>query len=214
MTKLGPNERLYPVVKIGMVVDALKDEGVSPKDALAGIRVSETQLGSPAVRVCANEVIQSYCNAIRLSRNPHFAYQTGLRFHVSTYGMYGFAILSSTDFRRTMAFAVQYHQLAAPLVDVQFAEQDKVAVWTMSPFPFPEVDATLYKFIVELQVGVHVSLHRDFMGQSFGASKLDFTFGRPRGAKNDVEVFGCPVLYGQQMFIRPRLAECPTEFWK
>src|SRR5580700_9694050 len=151
MTKLGPNEKLYPVVKIAMVVDALKDEGVSPKDALAGIRVSETQLGSPAVRVSANEVIQSYCNAIRLSRNPHFAYQTGLRFHVSTYGMYGFAILSSTDFRRTMAFVVEYHQLAAPLVDVQFSEQDKVAVWTMSPFPFPQVDAPLYKFIVELQ---------------------------------------------------------------
>src|SRR6202011_6332034 len=96
MTKLGPNERLYPVVKIRVVVDALKDEGVSPKDALAGIRVSEAQLGSPAVRVSANEVIQSYCNAIRLSRNPHFAYQTGLSFHVSTYGVYGFAILSST----------------------------------------------------------------------------------------------------------------------
>src|ERR1700732_3985331 len=111
---------------------------------------------------------------------------SGLRFHVSTYGMYGFAILSSTDFRRTMAFAVEYHQLAAPLVDVQFSEQDKVAVWTMSPFPFPQVDAPLYKFIVELQTGVHVSLHRDIMGQSFGASGLQFTFGRPRGAKNDV----------------------------
>ena len=60
MTKLGPNEKLYPVVKIAMVVDALKDEGVPPKDALAGIRVSETQLGSPTVRVSANEVIQSF----------------------------------------------------------------------------------------------------------------------------------------------------------
>src|SRR5258707_1082669 len=197
MTKPAPNEKVYPVVKVAIVIDALKDEGVSPKDALAGTRVSETELGSPAVRVSANEVIQSYCNAIRLFRNPHFGYQTGLRFHVSTYGMYGFAILSSTDFRRTMAFAVEYHQLTAPRVDIQFSEQDKVAVWTMSPFPFPQVDAPLYKFIVELQAGVHLSLHRDFMGQSFGASELHFTFGRPRGAKNDVEVFGCPVLYEQ-----------------
>ncbi|HEX9468142.1 MAG TPA: AraC family transcriptional regulator [Bradyrhizobium sp.] len=197
MTKLGPSEKLYPVVKIAMVVDALKDEGVSAKEALAGIHLSETQLCSPEVRVSANQVIQSYCNAIRQSRNPHFAYLTGLRFHVSTYGMYGFAMLSSTDFRRTMAFAVEYHQLAAPLVDVQFSEQGKVAVWTMTPFPFPQVDAPLYKFIVELQAGVHVSLHRDIMGQSFHASKLHFTFGRPRGAQKDVEVFGCPVVYGQ-----------------
>jgi AraC-like DNA-binding protein len=111
--------------------------------------------------------------------------------------MYGFAILSGINFRRTMAFAVQYHQLAAPLVDVQFSEQGKLAEWTMVPVPYPHVDAELYKFIVELQAGVHVSLHRDVMGQSFYPAELHFTFGRPRGAKKDVEVFGCPVLYGQ-----------------
>jgi AraC-like DNA-binding protein len=196
MTKLGPNEKLYPVVKIAMVVESLMDEGVSPKDALAGIHVCETELTSPAVRVSANQIIESYRNAIRLSRNPHFAYHTGLRFHVSTYGMYGFAILSSTDFRRTMAFAVEYHQLAADLVDVQFLE-DENAAWVMAPFPYPQVDAQLYKFIVEHQVGIHVSLHRDIMGQLFCPSELHFTFGRPRGAKKDFDIFGCPVLYGQ-----------------
>ncbi len=197
MTKLGPNEKVYPVVKIAMVVESLRDEGVSSREALAGIHISETQLASPAVRVSANQVMESYRNAIRLSPNPHFAYHTGLRFHVSTYGMYGFAILSSTDFRRTMAFAVEYHQLAAPLVDVQFLEQDKDAAWTMAPLPYPQVDAQLYKFIVELQAGVHVSLHRDIMGQSFCPSELHFTFGRPRGAKKDDAIFDCPVRYGQ-----------------
>ncbi|MEA2909012.1 MAG: hypothetical protein QOJ15_1093 [Bradyrhizobium sp.] len=197
MTKLGPNEKLYPIVKIAMVVESLRNEGVSAKEALAGIHISERQLASPAVRVSANQVMQSYRNAIRLSRNPHFAYHTGLRFHVSTYGMYGFAILSSPDFRRTMAFAVNYHQLAAPLVDIQILERDEYAVWTMAPIPYPQVDAQLYKFIVELQVGVHVSLHRDIMGQMFRPSELHFTFGRPRGAKKDVEVFDCPVRYGQ-----------------
>jgi AraC-like DNA-binding protein len=111
--------------------------------------------------------------------------------------MYGFAILSSTDFRRTMASAVKYHQLAAPLVHVQFLERDKDVAWTMAPFPYPQVDSHLYKFIVELQLGVHVSLHRDIMGQLFRPSELHFAFGRPRGAGKDVEVFDCPVRYGQ-----------------
>lgn len=178
-----------------MVVDALKDKASHPEmrwQEFAFPRRSwaRRQFGYPA-----NEVIQSYCNAIRLSRNPHFAYQTGLRFHVQLTACT--VSQSRAALRRTMAFAVQYHQLAAPLVDVQFSEQDKVAVWTMSPFPFPQVDAPLYKFIVELQAGVRSSPRRDIMGQSFGASELHFRFGRPRGAKNDVEVFGCPGLYGQ-----------------
>src|SRR5258708_22981446 len=114
MTKLGPSEKLYPVVKIAMVVDALKDEGVSAKEALAGIHLSETQLCSPEVRVSANQVIQSYCNAIRQSRNPHFAYLTGLRFHVSTYGMYRVAMLHNADFRPTKCFLLEYHPTHAP----------------------------------------------------------------------------------------------------
>jgi hypothetical protein len=37
--------------------------------------------------------------------------------------MYGFAILFSPDFRKTMAFAEPYHALAAPLATIKFAEQ-------------------------------------------------------------------------------------------
>jgi AraC-like DNA-binding protein len=111
--------------------------------------------------------------------------------------MWGFAILSSTNFRQTMAFAVNYHMLAAPLVDIRFTEQNKIAEWTAVPKPCPQIDDGLYKFIVELQAGIHLSLHRDIMGQLFRPSELQFAFGRPRGAKKAAEVFGCPVVYGQ-----------------
>jgi hypothetical protein len=76
MIKPGPDEKIYPVVKIAMVIDSLKAEGVSPKEALTGIEISETQLGSPATRVSPNQIIRSYRNAMSISRNPHFAYQT------------------------------------------------------------------------------------------------------------------------------------------
>jgi hypothetical protein len=35
-----------------------------------------------------NQVIECYRKADRLSGDPHFAFRTGLHFHVSTYGMY------------------------------------------------------------------------------------------------------------------------------
>src|SRR5260370_40598131 len=58
----------------------------------------------------------------KLSRDPHFSYHTGLRFHLSAYGMYGFAILSSMNYRQTMQFAEKYHQLATPLTELRFKE--------------------------------------------------------------------------------------------
>jgi AraC-like DNA-binding protein len=195
--KPGPNEKVYPIAKIATVVESLASEGVSPADALAGVRLSATELRSPATRVSANQVLQSYRNAITLSRDPQFAYHTGLKFHVSTYGMYGFSILSSPNFRETIAFAMKYHQLCAPLVEIDFKERDKTAIWTVVPKPYPQIDDLLYNFIVDLQMAIHLSLHRDVMGSSFRPSELHFSSGRPRDGKKDTAVFGCAVLYGQ-----------------
>ncbi len=195
--KSGPDAKIYPVVKLATMVNCLVEEGIAASDVLRGTHLSETDLRSSAVRVSANQIIQSYSNAIRLSPDPHIAFKIGLRFHVSTYGMYGFAILSSVNFRQTMSFAVEYHELAAPLADISFGEEGGRASWTIAPKPHPMVDAALYRFITELQTGVHIALHRDVMGRSFSPAELQFTFGRPRGAQKDAEVFGCPVNYGQ-----------------
>jgi AraC-like DNA-binding protein len=191
------DERIYPVVKVATVVDALAAEGVSPDDALAGAHLSSSAIYSPATRVSLNQVIECYSNAARLSRDRRFAYRAGLRFHVSTYGMYGFAILSSTNFRQTMNFAVRYHQLAAPLAEITFAEADGLAVWTIDPIPHPRVDAALYKFLVELQFGIHLSLHRDVMGSSFLPRELRVTYPPPDDAQDYAEAFGCKVTFGQ-----------------
>jgi AraC-like DNA-binding protein len=193
----GPNEKVYPVTKIATIVERLASEGVPATEALAGVSLSLTQLNSPAARVSANQVLQSYDNAIRLSRDPQFAYNAGLRFHVSTYGMYGFALLSCPNFRDTMAFGIKYHALAAPLAEIAFKEEAGAGTWTIVPKPYPRVDGRLYRFIVELQMAVHLSLHRDVMGASFCPLELHFTFARPRPGNNGAPAFDCPVLYEQ-----------------
>jgi AraC-like DNA-binding protein len=63
--------------------------------------------------------------------------------------------------------------------------------------PHPEVDATLYRFLVELQFGIHVSLHRDVMGSSFVPRELHVKYARPSDALAYEEAFGCPVFFEQ-----------------
>jgi len=176
MIRAGPNEKLYPVAKLTAVVDALVAEGVPLAEALRGTALSKDALSSPKTRVSLNQIFKCYQNASKLSSSPLFAYRAGLRFHVSTYGMYGFAILSSVDFRRTMRFAVDYHRLASPTADIEFQELEGRGVWTITPLAHPYVDAALYRFLVELQLGIHISLHRDFMGPSFVAQEVHFTY--------------------------------------
>ena len=195
--RTGPEDKVYQVVKLAMVIDALAAEGISVEDALAGVRISRNATSSPATRVSLNQIIECYRNANKLYHNPHFAYSTGLQFHFTDYGMYGFAMLSSTNYRRTMQFAVEYHQLATPLAEIDFKEAGGCGIWTFTPMAHPRIDASLYRFLVEMQFGIIVSLHRDFMGPSFAGRELHVTYGAPDDAPKYSEMFGCPVLFSQ-----------------
>jgi AraC-like DNA-binding protein len=200
MIEPGADDKIYPVVKLATILDALVAEGVSTQNALAGVRLSKSAISSPATRVSLNQVIECYRNADKLSNDPHFAYNAGLRLHVSGYGMYGFAILSSMNYRQTMHFAMKYHQLATPLAAIVFKEQNGCGTWTFAPLPHVHIDASLYKFIVEMQFGIFLSLHRDIMGPSFAARELHATYGPPADAPKYLGIFGSPVLFGRFLF--------------
>ena len=197
MTEAGPNDKVYPVVKLATILDALAAEGVSPADALKGVALSKDAISSPATRVSLNQVIDLYRNADKLSRDPHFALHAGLRMNVSAHGMFGFGILSSTNYRQTTNFAMKYHQLATPLITIQFKEQGGCGIWTFAPLPNERIDTCLYKFVVEMQFGIILSLHRDVMGPSFAAREIHVTYGPPADAERYPDIFGSPVLFGK-----------------
>ena len=123
MVEVGSDDKVHSVAKIAVLTAALEAEGFSAAQALDGTGLRPDDLASPATRVSLRQIVRCCENALQLSTDPQFAYRAGLRMHVSSYGMYGFAILSSTSFRQTMRFAEKYHQLSAPLVDISFKKE-------------------------------------------------------------------------------------------
>src|SRR5207248_10881742 len=107
------------------------------------------------------------------------------------------AMLSSIDYRRTIEFAVKYHQLATPLVTMGFKENDGCGIWLLNPLSYARIDARLYKFFVEVQFGIMLSLHRDLMGSSFFAREFQVTYSSSSDASKYAALFGATVLFGQ-----------------
>lgn len=194
---LDPAAKIYQANKIAVIVDALLREGVSPADALRGMDLSQNMLASPATRVSLNQTVQCHRNAIQMSRAPFFAYRTGLRSHISNYGMYGFALLSCTNFRHAQQFVVQYRELATPLADLSFREEGQTAICRIDPLPLPEIDPPLYRFIVEIHFGIRVSLQREIMGPRFAPERFRVTYKSTMPAQAYCDAFGCPVIFDQ-----------------
>src|SRR5271156_2137172 len=140
MDNAGLGERVYTAAKMAAVVDALLECGVPADEALDGCDVSFDQLHSPRTKISRNQLIQCYRNAAALSRDPHLPYTIGSSVHLSAYGMYGYAMLRTAHFRRSMEFAVRSNQLATPLATIAFHEGDRKGVWTIEPLRHPRID--------------------------------------------------------------------------
>ncbi|HEY1941412.1 MAG TPA: AraC family transcriptional regulator [Roseiarcus sp.] len=191
----GVSDRFYRPTKLAAVVDALLRDGVPVDHALRDLGVTLSELHSRDALVSLEQLLTACRSATRLSRNPILPYRIGSSIHVSTYGMYGYAILCSTDFRRTFDFCVRYHVLAAPLVGISFAERGGMCAWTIDPILHGLVDEQLYRFIVEMQMGVHVSLQRDVMGSAFTPHEITLTYPRREDFRLTEELVGCKLSF-------------------
>ena len=107
-------------------------------------------------------------------------------------------MLSSTNFRHTLRFAIRYHALATPFAKLAFQETDDRGIITIEPAPYPTIDGDLYRYIVELQWGNATSLLRDVMGPSFGPLAVHAAFDGRASPSDYPAVVGCPVLFGQE----------------
>lgn len=194
---VGLHDRLFTPTKLASVYDLLVNDGHAPLDVLKGIGLRPEDVHSPSTRISLGQLMAAYRNAIRLSADPHLAYRVGETVHISTYGMYGYAILCSPDFRTAVDFTIRYHVLATPLVSVELTEEKGLATWHFEPDAHVADDAALCRFVMEKQMGVHVSVMRDIMGPAFAPEVIHLTCAKAQDLGIEPKTVGCEVRYGQ-----------------
>lgn len=190
---VGLGERVYEPTKLAALFDILVDQGHPPREILKNVNLTADEVHSPKARISLADLITAGENAIRLSSDPHLPFRIGTSIYVSAYGMYGFAILCCPDFRKMMAFAELYHALATPLATIKFAEQDGFASWAIEPNPAAVIDPQLYRFVTEMQIGVHISLMRDVMGPAFTPDRINLAYPEAREFGLPADEIGCPL---------------------
>jgi AraC-like DNA-binding protein len=188
---VGSHERVYESTKLAALFDVLVDQGCPADEILRNVNLTVEQVHSPKSRISRAELMTACKNAIRLSSDPHLPYRIGTSIHISAYGMYGFAILCCPDFRKAMAFAELYHALAAPLATIEFTEANNVASWVIEPDARSAADPQLYRFITEMQVGIHISLMRDIMGPAFIPDQISLAYPDAHDFSLPADQIGC-----------------------
>lgn len=191
------NERLYAGHKIAALVDTLSDTGVKVTTLLAGSDLTELRLRSASARVSYKQMITVFRNALRLSPDPTFALRAGQRMHVTSYGMYGYALMSSASHEAALEFAAKFHTVMGPVAAMNLALSDTGAMFEYDPILSTDPGDALYRSCVEFVIASHLTLNRDLYGPSFRFSQIDVSYTQPDYADAYRRILGSDVRFGQ-----------------
>jgi AraC-like DNA-binding protein len=199
MSSLPPNidERLYPSYKIALLVGVLREQGVAPAESLGGTGLEAGVLALPGTRISYRQLLTVYENAIALAREPAIALRAGRRAHITDYGLFGYALLSSPSNRAACEFAVRYQKLVAPTVQQRLHENDGVAAWLLESVFDLDRGGALYRFMIEFQLAINLSLIQDCVGTDAKPREALVVYEAPAHAAAYRDYLECPVHFGQ-----------------
>lgn len=199
LTAVQLREKIYAPLKILTVVQALSECGVTAEAALAGTGLSIDEVRDPGARTSVQQLLAVGCNAVRLSPRPDLGLIVGQRLHITSYGLYGYAMLCAESMRDGFALAIRYQALATPVMFVSLSEGDDVALLHLPT----HVDVGIlglspqeYGFFLDMQFALHGTLAKDVMGPWCVPAKVFYELPMPAHAEQIERVLECPVVFG------------------
>jgi AraC-like DNA-binding protein len=193
------HEKVYAPLKILTLVQALAECGVSGEAALAGSGLSVEQIRDPDVRTSVQQLLTVGRNAVRLSLRPELGLVVGQRLHVTSFGLFGYALLSADTMRQGFEMAMRYRDLGAPVMPVSLSEGGATAIWHLPTFDEVApmgLSLEQYRFFLDMQFGLHVTLVKDVMGPWCVPAEALYSLPMPGHGEQVVRALECPVTFG------------------
>lgn len=193
-------EKLYAPLKILAVVRTFEELGVDSRSLLSGSGLTKADISNAHTRSSVHQFLTVCRNAAKLSPNPNWGVLVGSQMHLTDYGMYGYALVCAESLRAACELAVRYHGLATPVMRIWKMEDAAKVAWVFPQLEeanLPDVDAGLFRSLLEMQIAVHATLTKDVMGAWCLPARALFALPRPRYAGALERALECPVLFDQ-----------------
>jgi len=155
------------------------EKGLDADKLLRGSRLSQTQLGSPNCELSAAQELRVIENLLAaLHRPPGLGLDVGLRCHFSTFGMWGYWLISSATLGDAVDVALDHLQLTFAYSSIKKVIRGDQAFLTF--YPPPDLSPNLKRFVVEREMGTAASLLEDIGGPDFHLSEFRLQDGNGR----------------------------------
>jgi AraC-like DNA-binding protein len=113
----------HSIIGIAENLKWIEGKGFSRESILKGTDIDEGRLSDPNATVNVKEELAFYQNIIAVSNDPLIMFKAGLNLQISSYGMWGLALLSSPTVGKAIDFGIQYIEFSYTYNRVDFFQE-------------------------------------------------------------------------------------------
>jgi AraC-like DNA-binding protein len=173
--------------------DELADQGVAESELLAGTQIARHWFEQPTEALPHGQRLSLIRNAWRLARRPDTALRAGRRQRIRDFGMFGYALASSSTVGDAIRFGMRHIDLAGPVLRISYAVEGDVAVFRTHN---PQALGPLMPFVAEFWRSSMTTLLGLVLEHPFPNRAMYFPYPAPAHAKEFTKVLHCPVHFG------------------
>jgi AraC-like DNA-binding protein len=177
-----------------LLVQFAGERGVAAGRCLRGTGIAAEALRDPAAEITGRQEQALARNIVAaLGDPPGLGLEAGLRYGLPTYGIFGFAMLSSSTLREAVSVAGSFLELAYALVDIVISDHaGDVQVAFDDAGTHPEIR----RFAVERDSAAVMRVLRELFAEAIPLQRIAFSFPAPDDVGQYVATFGTEPSFG------------------
>ena len=164
------------------------EHGVPVEATLRGTGLRHEQLDDPNGELSAAQELHLIDNLLdALGDAPGLGLEAGVRYHLTTYGIWGFALISSPTMRSAVGTGLRYLDLTFAFCRIQAdASGDDLRL----VLDTPDIPARLRMFVLERDAAAIRTIQRELFAAPVPIRQVSFAFAAPANVERYVDVFG------------------------
>ncbi|MEX1178547.1 MAG: AraC family transcriptional regulator [Nitriliruptor sp.] len=170
------------------------EHGLSAEQLLAPAGLSGRELSAPDAEVTAGEelaVVRALVAA--LGDPPGLGLAAGGRYHLTSYGIWGFALISSPTLRAAVDVGLRHLGLTYALTEIEVVVTPPDVRIVLGDAELP---SDVRRFVVERDAAALRTVQRDLFGDDVALRRVTFRAPTPPEPEVHAGVFGGPVTFG------------------
>jgi AraC-like DNA-binding protein len=185
-----------PTYSFPLMLEIMQELGVAPTSVLNNTGLDLATVSREETRVSFLQALKFVRNLLKHSPRADIGLHIGDRYHISTYGVLGYAMMSCTTWADALRLAGRFHRVASSLVAIELDIDSKRQTLTYVATPFyPDLD-DIEPFTVEKLFASLIAVSKPVLPEPAYPSRVSFTHPRPRYAAAYEAIFPCPVEFG------------------